>query len=368
LDYVAEAGEWRLLKLTSGELGLYENLLADAKSGTIVLWEILDRVVGGYDVNNGVQHRHFLDLIEGVEKHLGMVFHRYLDGIPPLNIHVNGTPLKAWDPFCTREPATQCLADEALSIFGKRLSVKPYVLPHYSKLSADKLEAAAGPKKWLDQQGFYVYRNKRLLVSGDWLGLGFQKEDHYKLARIAIDIPNSMDAEWHIDIKKSRATPPSSLRRDLHRIGQLARKSASDVYRHRGTRLTAGTTQMTMLWEKNVKHGTVSYKINRAYPLVEQILNNAGDVRKNVRALLSLIEETVPVPTIIIDGAENPDKQAQPFAHAQSALKELIVIAYQGFRRAGVSRTDAITRIMNLEPFSQFPAVVLAMPDDHEIL
>jgi hypothetical protein len=42
---------------------------------------------------------------------------------------------------------------------------------------------------------------KRLLLAGDWLGM-FRKEEHYKLTRIQIDLPNSLDADWQIDIKK----------------------------------------------------------------------------------------------------------------------------------------------------------------------
>jgi hypothetical protein len=90
--------------------------------------------------------------------------------------------------------------------------VRPFVLPHKDKLGEKLYEQATGPAGWNAQQGFYVYRNKRLLVAGDWLGLGYPKEEQFKLARIQIDLPNTMDSDWDIDVKKSRARPPGSIR------------------------------------------------------------------------------------------------------------------------------------------------------------
>ena len=68
--------------------------------------------------------------------------------------------------------------------------MRPNVLPHVSKLSKQAHEAASGPEGWNAEQGFYIYRNRRMLVAGDWLGPRFQKEEHYKLARIGVDLPN----------------------------------------------------------------------------------------------------------------------------------------------------------------------------------
>ena len=58
---------------------------------------------------------------------------------------------------------------------------------------------------------------------GDWLGLEFQKEEHYKLARIQVDLSNASDDEWDIDVRKSRARPPLRLRDDLLRIARATR-------------------------------------------------------------------------------------------------------------------------------------------------
>ena len=91
--------------------------------------------------------------------------------------------------------------------------VKCYVLPHISKISKDKRESSK-TEKWYGLQGFYIYRNERLLLYADWLGL-FNKNEHYKNARILIDISNQLDHEWKIDIKKATASPSVKVRKDL---------------------------------------------------------------------------------------------------------------------------------------------------------
>ena len=132
------------------------------------------------------------------------------------------------------EKATQMLGEEELEHGGHRVVVRPYVLPHISKMSAEAHRRGAGPREWADQQGFYVYRNRRLLVAGSWLRLGFIKEDHNKLARIQLDFPNELDFAWDINVRKSRAAPPDALRQDLIRIAKKTREVARSIYRHRG--------------------------------------------------------------------------------------------------------------------------------------
>jgi len=237
LEYVTECGDWRLLCGGSETFRAHGLARLEAlPSGTVVFWEKMDRVTPpGTQTNSSPEHDLFLRRIEEVRAHIAMVFHRYLDGIPgrPLRIHVNGELVKAWDPFAAKHSATQHLPEEAMPFRGEALMVRPFILPHHSKMSKAAYEEAKGPKGWDAQQGFYVYRNKRLLVAGDWLGF-FQKEQHCKLARIQVDIPNSMDETWEIDVKKSRAWPPPQLRRHLRRPASATRARATEVYRNRG--------------------------------------------------------------------------------------------------------------------------------------
>jgi hypothetical protein len=83
-----------------------------------------------------------------------------------------------------------------------------------SEIGKMDYENSGGSLGWFNAQGFYIYRGDRLLVAGNWLGLE-KKRDYSKLARIAVNFTNSNDFNWHLDIKKSTATPPIEIRREL---------------------------------------------------------------------------------------------------------------------------------------------------------
>ena len=365
LEYVTTRGEWRLQRGGSAAFQHAWERLQGLDAGTVVLWEKMDRMTAGTLVDSEEDHKRFLERVEEVREHLAMVFHRFLAGRSALRLWINDARVKPWDPFLTDVAATQLLTDLALPLLGTQMQIKPYVLPHHSKLTAEAYAAAAGPRGWTAQQGFYVYRNKRLLAAGDWLGLGLRKEDHFKLARIQLDIPNSMDAEWEIDVKKSRASPPAAVRHKLRQLAELTRREASGIYRHRGTRLVKGSPELKRLWTQKVLHGRISYEVSRDFPLVEDLLAMGGEVRRKVQALLDLIEETVPVPQILIDGSENPNKHARPFEQKPSSrLPEVLKEMYQSLLLAGFTRTAAKLRLAALEPFNQYPELLAALDEE----
>lgn len=369
LDYVGEVSEWRLLH---GVAPGSEQRISDFENqrcGTVVLWEKLDRMVSNSRVDDQKAERRFLDLISNVENHLGMVFHRFIDDPRGITIHINDHKIGSWDPFLSNESTTQQLPEERLHLYGDIIKVRPYVLPHHSRLSSNAHEKGAGPKGWNAQQGFYIYRNQRLLLAGDWLGLGFQKEEHYKLARIAVDLPNSMDHEWEIDVRKSRARPPGILHDDLRRIARITRERATEVYRHRGKVLARKTSENDIfVWNKEMKHGRVTFRINREQPLVADLLQPSQEYRAKVEALLRMIEETIPVPLITIENSAHPDTQLAPFEGSPSSeVLEVIKQVYISFRRRGNSHIQAIEKLVTLEPFQHFQELVMLLTDDETI-
>lgn len=365
LDHVKQVDEWQLLH--SAAAGSDEKLasLQDMEHGTIVLWECLDRIVGDAKVDNQKAQDDFLEAVEEVEKHLGVVFHRFLEKHDRLKIWINNRSVKPWDPFLTNASATQVLPLEPLFLKGKLVQVQPYILPHHSKIDTESYDKANGINGWLAQQGFYVYRNERLLVAGDWLGLGYHKDEHCKLARIRIDLPNSMDGEWQIDIKKSRARPPALLRGDLKRIARVTRNRATEIYRHRGKIIARENAEKYVFpWERKVRRGKTFYAVNQEHPLVKEALRIPGTYQPTVRALLRLLEETVPVQQIWIDNSTEPEKQAQPFDGVPSEkIMEVMLQIYQALRKSGMTQEKARDRILRMEPFQHFDTLVKTLSD-----
>lgn len=361
LDYVSQQKEWRLLH--GAAPGSEELIKVHEPTGTDVLWEVLDRIVGSTREDDKQAHGRFLSMIDEVESHVAMVFHRYMTRAKGVTIWINDRKVKPWDPFLSHEPATQRLAESRLSLNGETMIVNPYILPHHSKLSKKDHKSAAGPRGWNAQQGFYVYRNDRLLLTGDWMNLGFQKEEHHKLARIAIDFPAALDHEWNIDVRKSRARPPGALRDELRGIARKTRERASEVYRHRGKALVREAQPDAFVWTQKLKQGSIEYQLNRSHPLIKQAIDSADGNRKLLNAVLQLIEQTVPVPLITLNNAEQPDSHPAPFANAGATVAELLRMTHDALRRGGATPEQARQKLLSTEPFMYYPEL-LALLDE----
>src|SRR5271154_4437554 len=230
IDLVRSSGEWRLLRtIDPADFRVLEEVWAGA--GTVVLWRHLHRFdLAEVTVDDTASQKAFYEDARRVEAHLGMVFSRFLGGKYDVKLSVNGNRVAPWDPFSQNREFVQRLPVEEIPIDGYGVRVAGFVLPHLRHLGDDEAKSAAGPRGWLEQQGFYVYRRDRLIVAGDWLGIrGFRKEDKYILARIAVDIPAELDPEWSIDVRKSATVPPLAARSHLRRIGAETRDRAAAV-------------------------------------------------------------------------------------------------------------------------------------------
>ncbi len=365
LDHIARVDDWQLLRSADAAAELHFHRLTSLPKGTAVVWQDLDRLVAGQRVESEVQQQMFLHRAEVVRRHLGMVFHQLISRPRGLKLVLNDRAVEPWNPFLAAEPATQALPITRLRLRGAVVEVEPFVLPHHSRLTKQKHEEAAGPRGWTAHQGFYVYRNHRLLVPGDWLGFGWAKEEHYKLARIRIEVPNSLDHDWAIDVTKSRALPPPALRDELRRIAERTRGDAKRVYSHRGAKLAPKTDEArVLLWEPIARHNRTFYRINRKHPLLIQAVSSASE-RSPLNALLRLIEETVPFPHIAIQNSETPNSLAAPFEHvAESQVREVMEQAFLSLVATGYGPKEAVNRLCTIWPFELFPALLQNLADN----
>lgn len=378
LDYVQQVDEWRLLTApASGSEHRFQDL-DGMEHGTIVLWECMDRVVGDVRADNAKAQERFVTTVRDVDDHLAMVFHRFLSGKKPrLRIWFEGgsepKAVEPWDPFLESHPATFCTPTDEIPFAGGTIKVKGFVLPHKSKMTAAEHRAAGGPGGWNQRQGFYVYRNERLVVPGSWLGIGtdrqWTREEHYKLARIRIDIPNSMDLAWHLDVKKSDARPPAAVRERLKELALVVRGHAKRVFATRGGVVSPGKKSITpeRPWEAVRIADHPTYRIVRKHPMVVQARHQADrSTRDTLDALLRLLEETVPIERIWIDTAENDEAHLTPYELAET--DEVVDLARRTYDSltgiSGCSRNDALDRLAKMEPFARFPEILALVEKD----
>jgi hypothetical protein len=351
LDFVNLNG-WKLIKYLPQQL--FEDEMLGLKSGTIVVWNKIDRLVKNIKPDDKRALEKFMAEMERMKKHLSMTFHRFIES-GKLKIWCWNHLVSAWDPFLSSENATQGFPEEQMQ--SGMVSVKGYVLPHKSKLSEEKYKEAEGLRGWNEQQGFYVYRNERLLLAGDWLGM-YRKEEHYKLARIKVDLTNQLDSEWQIDIKKSKARPPFILRDQLKAYAAKIRVRALEVYRHRGKNVQILPGQKFVpLWIDHKRGDKWFYKINRDHPILENIRKQMqSDPEKAIELLLRFIEETIPTKSIFIKESEEPEAQGKPFDGIdQEPIRKTMSMMFENLITGGKSEMEAKSIILNIEPFNNFP-------------
>lgn len=371
LDYVILNHQWRLLKQTTGIARSMEELVRGMHQGTVVVWQNMDRVVGNSNTNSLSSQATFNRQIDDVREHLGMIFHRFLEGPNPrLKIWINGgSPqnlVKPWDPFLKGHDCTTRKAGEQVDFGNSIVSIRGYVLPHKDKLTESEYATTAGPNGWNSQQGFYIYRNDRMLVSGGWLKLGrpkaWTKQEHYKLARISVDIPNSLDSEWSLDVKKSTAFPPSNIRDKLMNLAESVRNDAKRVFAHRGEYGPRGTDNQIELerpWKRTIRNGHTVYKIDRNHVLVKSLIQNFGRHAPELDALFRIIEETVPVQQIWLDTADSENEHT----FAYEGVEECIILSdmrrlFECLKASNVTSENALQKLRTMEPFNRYPNLI----------
>lgn len=210
LKHVADKG-WKLLLESDVDQEALEHLQAVAPqhSGTVVLWEQVDRLIKEYATPSGTAAQNALDrAIRGLREHLGMVFQRFLDPddarARTLEIRVNDEKVLAWDPFC--QSLSDRVADQPLEIQtpdGRKASVsfKAYILPRKEEFPTDA--ALKRARLGNDTQGIYIYRENRLIQDATWLGM-YTKEPHGSLLRVEFSFTHELDEVFEIDFKKSQ--------------------------------------------------------------------------------------------------------------------------------------------------------------------
>ena len=207
--------------------------------GTVVVWEKLDRMLPGKDPGGGWARRRLSAHTQQLADHLGMIFHRYIEGRAgghTLTITVNGEKVSPWNPFAPDEPHTRELPPQAFDIrvgdTAGQVRLLPHILPARDKFSSPaEFDRMSGPARWNRQQGIYVYRAGRLVQWGGWNGLR-AIDEHTKLARVALEFDTDLDDAFHINVAKMRITIPAELRRMLERPIHELCNAADDTYRN----------------------------------------------------------------------------------------------------------------------------------------
>ena len=352
-----ENNEWRLGVTNQENLpkheflyALYQEYLEEIDSGTIILWENIDRIES--QNTPAAREKLFNSLLDDTRKHVELVFHRFLSpdsGKKRITVVMNGDELEAYNPFNPNRLATQELDEHKFSLEGEEIRVQPYVLPHLNKVSRQEYEKYAGEGGYLQNQGFYIYRNRRLIINGTWFRL-IKKSYLNQLIRIRVDIPNTLDHLWRIDVKKSNATLPESVKKELRQIIGKIEIKGKKVFEQKGQKLSSKVK--IPVWIRRAAGGSIIYEINREYPLIEQLFASMSGAQKEIlKDLISVFESNFPADLFFNDFASNPEQIERPEFDV-NGLERLLETVLAFWIQEGMEGEHIAGDLLATEPFA----------------
>lgn len=352
LDYVTSVGSWALKLLDPADMGVFPHVddLRAMASGTLVIWQHLDRMQAG----SSDFEADMASMMNRVGQHLSLVFHRFLAGEPGLqkiDIRLNNVRLDPNDPFLSSK-STRIMDDEIINVDGQQVVIRPYLLPHVSKMTPQELAALGGEEGLKKQQGFYVYRNGRLLAWGTWFRL-IRQGDLSKLARIQVNIPNSLDHLWTLDIKKSAAIPPESVRKNLRSMVERMADISQRTWTFRGKKET--DERIVHVWNRmRTRNGGVLYEINREHPLVQAVDHHLQDARgkRTFEQLLTHIQRNLPLNSLYVDLTNDERLENDREWSVQELAEAVQALVDSG--DLGATVEEVLAQVSALEPFDRY--------------
>jgi len=396
LDAIGSGTEWKLhhRPTRDAEEHIISRLtektgLNKLESGTIVVWSDLDIMLewaSDHAGNQGVAPAVMARKVEEIKTLLSRVFHRFISGtiasrvpVDIVQLRSDGSlwPLTAWDPFLElSENHSPFTSVKPKTILAKgepgEVVVQPYVLPHRDHLTGQQWKDLGADEGMITLQGFYVYREERLITYGNWLGLDYVPDVHYKLARIALDLTNASDAAWNVNFLKSTVEIPEAIRERLRLIAQETRAEAANVLSpHRKVARRPGQAKPPAMpvWtvEESVRDDRRfrSFRLNRKHPTLRELLSETP----TANMALKMIESSIPYQQIQLLGGGHLAPElvnVSTNSVASDLLREEVV------RREakGQAPCDFFREILNdgLEPYAltEFEAALGALMDEYE--
>jgi len=309
LQRIIQSGTWDLEVLDQKEIKAlikkYDFLFDE--SGTIILWEDIDSLRG---VGKEIEADQALKISDG-KSHLSLVFHRYIED-KSIDIEFNHDALKPLNPFLEGKakthqtpvqhfplpPSTDGSTVESIAVTG-------YTLPPLNSISLEDQEVAELGDGLAQSQGFYIYRNKRLISYGGWFGLK-KYQALTDLARVKIDVPNSLDEEWATDVKKTKMMPPPSIKRVMKIYLQKLVAPSRDRYKGSG----AQAIDSSQHWLRILKDDYAQYSISSETDEYKKLDSALSKESKSLLGkMMKLIVEDLPYSQLYVDIADKKIKK-----------------------------------------------------------
>ena len=356
IDHVKQSGSWSILapELQEIEFFPFKEQLLSQDSGTVVVWTDLDLLLGD-SIDPGA---YLAARVIALQDHLGLTFHRFMErNQQKLSLFLNGIPVNPIDPFLSSNSKTQHSPSEEIRIGGSKVTFKSFTLPHASAFNSSERNRFDLAEKMREFQGFYLYRNLRLLTKGHWFGLAPMNE-LTKQTRIMVDIPQGLDDLWQVDIKKSQAEPPSSFRAHLKRMIDPLLEKGRRVHTYRGRKGTS--SEAVHVWNKIKERNGFRYEVNLENPAITSVIQTLKSAdADSVVSILNLVADSFPY----LDAYQEQASNRSPVMNAMSddeLISRLTQVRDSGVLTGGIevvlhflSTTEPFSNRPNLEQFAR---------------
>lgn len=316
---IQKLNKWTLQIFEKDDLNRldYLHLLDSRNSGTIVCWDNLSCIE--IDENASDVQDQVAKLCFYLDLYIGKYFHRFLAGNNRIEISINGKSVDCHDPFMRNINGYEEGPSDSLRSSKGKIYIHSHILPRFNQMTKEQIKAYGGNQNITQKQGLYIYRNKRLIVEGGWLGLAPKKEGS-NLARIQIDVPSEMDDEWETDLKKSELKLPPKVRATLKKIIGSPINKSRRVHKYAGKKESENP-----FWDikQNEIEGTIQYKINLDHADLSTIKNSLASKERNLlMRFLESICQNIPIDHIYFTMTTTPKSINQEGVQAGDVLSE----------------------------------------------
>lgn len=368
--HILKCKKWEVFELDQQDIDKVKGVeeLKAQKSGTLVVWEdfdILEKASGGQ------VYASLNDYKDKIIKHVGLTFHRFINAprAQKITFYVNNHKVKGLDPFLENNPKTTRKKEVSVALLDsngieRQIWVQPFVLPFHKDLTDADIEKLGGIEDMRTKQGYYVYRNNRLIIYGTWFG--FPRNELTKNARIRVDIPNTLDDIWKLDVKKQSATIPKAIQNQLNRKVREAMDISVRQQTHRGRKNNIDE-KIDYLWNRiEGRDSHFFYEINRESKLFKFVEEQIPEEAKSyVDMLLEELERNVPIQQMYIDQANNSIIPKEAEDRENDILQEAIMMV--NFAKVFKDPKEIIDALMTSQPFCEFEGLKEKLYKHYEI-
>ena len=363
-NHILETQDWMIKELDTPEINKlpYIDRFKAQGKGTLVIWQDFDVLSNS---SGGQVYSTLVDLRSSLENTLALIYHRYLSGVGASRLHIfiNELDVKPQDPFLEQHPKTTVKKEIELDIkdsngIERMIKIRPFILPFATELKEKDKQLIGGIENLRAKQGFYVYRNKRLIIWGTWFGMK-QRAELTKNARIRVDIPNSLDDIWSIDIKKQQAAIPKQILQRLRKSVEEALEFSVRQQAFRG-RTEKVKDYIDYIWDrKRGRNNTFFYQINRESKLFQFVRNKMSDEDYDyLEMLLTEIENNLPIQQLYIDKSnESIAAPEETDDRLDDVYQMAVTLATTMMSIRNDSWETMVDDLMNSEPWCKYPAI-----------